>query len=254
MATLAARDENAALRKEAAKWSVVSAGSSGGALTGASIPTRQAAISRLGTNKSETAKAELLALLNQLLDGSLPKELELETLEAARQQTAPEVAAKLKQIDSAREAKGKLGPYLEALAGGDATLGKKLFLERQDIACARCHKVQGEGGEVGPELTGISRRQPREYLLESMVQPNASTAPGFGSVLVKIKNGQPVSGIVKSETKDELVINSPEDGLVTVKKADILAQEKALSAMPEGLGEILTRRELRDLLEFLATQ
>ena len=68
-----------------------------------------------------------------------------------------------------------------------------------------------------------------------------------------LKSGANSSGLVKSETADELVLDSPEDGKLTVKKADIVKRQRGLSAMPEGLDKLMTRRELRDLVEYLST-
>jgi quinoprotein glucose dehydrogenase len=60
------------------------------------------------------------------------------------------------------------------------------------------------------------------------------------------------AGLLKSETPERLEINSPEDGLLTVKKSDIKARERGLSGMPEELRQVLSRQDLRNLVEFLA--
>jgi ABC-type uncharacterized transport system ATPase subunit len=57
---------------------------------------------------------------------------------------------------------------------------------------------------------------------------------------------------LKSETPQILEINSPEDGLIQIKKADIKARERGLSSMPEELRQVLTKHDLRNLVEFLA--
>ncbi|MFM7553960.1 MAG: heme-binding protein, partial [Verrucomicrobiota bacterium] len=124
---------------------------------------------------------------------------------------------------------------------------------RAEVSCVRCHKVQGEGGEVGPELTGLGKKNGRAYLLTSILYPNAGIAAGFENVLVTLKGGQSHAGVIKSESATELVINSAEDGLVTVKKSEITAREKGLSGMPECFGDLLSKQDLRNLLEYLAT-
>jgi quinoprotein glucose dehydrogenase len=146
-----------------------------------------------------------------------------------------------------------LAKWRECLYGGSAEEGKKTFIERQDAACFRCHKINGEGGEVGPELAGIGATHPREYILESILFPNKSIAPGFESVIVTLKNGMSYAGLLKSETATELAINSAEDGLVTLKKADVKSRDRGLSAMPEEVGNILSKQDLRNLVEFLST-
>jgi len=86
-----------------------------------------------------------------------------------------------------------------------------------------------------------------------MLLPNRQIAPGFESVLVTLKNGATYAGVVKSENPEQLVINSPEDGLVPVNKSDIQSREKGLSPMPEGIAQILSRQDLRNLVEFLSS-
>jgi putative heme-binding domain-containing protein len=72
-------------------------------------------------------------------------------------------------------------------------------------------------------------------------------------VLVTMKDGTSYSGQVEKETDGELFINSPEDGDVRVKKSEIKSRERALSGMPEEFRQILTKHDLRNLIEFLAT-
>jgi len=72
-------------------------------------------------------------------------------------------------------------------------------------------------------------------------------------VLVDMRDGASFAGVVKSETEIELVLNSPEDGLMTLKKTEIKTRQRGLSAMPEDLVAAMSKRELRDLVEFLAT-
>ena len=138
------------------------------------------------------------------------------------------------------------------LAGGDAERGRKIFLEKVEVQCSRCHQVKREGGTVGPALDGIGARQTREYLLESIVAPNAKIAAGFESVLLTMKNGAMHAGAVKQETADWLELNSPEDGFLQLAKKDITERQRGLSGMPDGFGQTLTKRDLRDLVEFLA--
>jgi quinoprotein glucose dehydrogenase len=149
--------------------------------------------------------------------------------------------------------KDPVAKWRACLVGGSAEEGRKIFLERAEVSCVRCHKAQGEGGEVGPELTGIIDRHDRAYILTSIVHPNAAIAAGFENLLVTLKNGNSYAGVIKSETSAEIEINSPEDGLVKVAKADIKDREKGLSGMPEGFGDLLSRQELRHLVEFIAT-
>src|SRR4029079_11711818 len=119
-------------------------------------------------------------------------------------------------------------------------------------ACVRCHKLAGEGGDAAPDLTHIATRENRNSILESITFPNAKIAPGFQSAQVVLKNGLSNAGMVKRETEDELDLFSLEDGLVTIKKADIKTRSATLSGMPDNVREVLTRRQIRDLFDSLS--
>ena len=218
-----------------------------------SLSEKQSAITSLGTVAGASADKLLAQQLDALIAGTLPKELALEIVEAAATRPSPEVKARLEKYQSTKPPADKIAPYREALYGGNAAEGKKIFFEKVEASCLRCHKIGDEGGEAGPNLTGVASRKPREYFLESIVDPNAQIAAGFESVIVELKNGTSYAGILKSETDQELAINSPEDGLIKIKKENIKSRQKGLSGMLEGLKDVLTRRELRDLVEYLAS-
>lgn len=227
------------------------------ALENGSLAEKQSALATLAALDDADAAKLLSAWLDKLVAGQVAKELQLDVLEAVGKSqsllTSAATKEKLAKFEAARDAKDALAKWRECLYGGNAEEGKKTFIERQDAACFRCHKINGEGGEVGPEMAGLGTRHPREYILEAILYPNKTIAPGFESVLVTLKNGTSYAGLLKSETDTELVINSPEDGLLTVKKADVKTRDRGLSAMPEELGNILSKSDVRNLIEFLST-
>jgi putative heme-binding domain-containing protein len=129
-----------------------------------------------------------------------------------------------------------------------------LFHQKVELQCERCHKIEGQGTSiVGPDLTGIGAKHPREYLLRAIVDPNAELAPGFDYTTLTLTDGRVLSGLVQNETADELRLTPPTEGAapVVVQKAAI-RQRAAASPMPP-LVSLMTPRELRDLIEFLAT-
>ena len=226
-------------------------------LENGSVVQKQSALAALSGTEAAGALRLLSAWLDKLLAGQVPRELQLDVLEAVqgseRLLASVSTKEKLAKFEAARDSKDALAPWRECLYGGHADQGRKTFIERLDAACFRCHRINGEGGEVGPELAGIGERQSREYILESILFPNAKIAPGFESVLVTLKGGKSYGGVLKSESDTQIVIHSPEDGVLTLKKADIQARDHSLSAMPEGVTNILSREDLRNLVEFLAT-
>ncbi|HEY2952316.1 MAG TPA: HEAT repeat domain-containing protein [Verrucomicrobiae bacterium] len=254
---LALADAHESLRLEATRLQAQSqpaeaTGPLASALDKGTLAEKQNALSSLATVEGTAADDIISKQLDDLLANKAPKELHLDILEAAAQRTAPGIKDKLARFEGARPKNDPLAKFRETLFGGNADEGKKIFIENQAVACFRCHKVNGEGGEVGPELTGIALKKDREYLLESIVTPNTQIAPGFETLLVTMKNGTLYAGQFKKETDTELEINSPEDGLLKLPKASIKARDLGLSAMPEELASILSKRELRDLIEFLS--
>src|SRR5262249_36216581 len=150
--------------------------------------------STLGGVNVTWAQQMLAAQLDKLIAGKLPGEDELELLEATEKSTNDAVKAKRKQFDDARPKNDQLASYHESLLGGDAAVGKKIFFERQDVSCVRCHKIAGTGGVAGPDLSSVATRHERSYFLESIINPNAQIAPGFESVSIKVKAGKNYAG------------------------------------------------------------
>ena len=255
---LAQADADEGLRKEASKIQAQLKPGDATARLRTTLDTgtpgeKQSAFATLGTLNSTSADELLAQWVDKLLARQVPPALQLDVIEAAAKRTAPGVKEKLTKFERSRDANDDLRAYRECLTGGDAAEGRKIFLEKQEVSCVRCHKAGGEGGEVGPELTGIGSRQTREYLLDAIVYPNKQIAPGFENLIVTLNNGTAYAGLLKGENDTELELNSPEDGLMKLKKADIKSRERGLSAMPEEFRQILTKRELRDLVEFLST-
>jgi len=214
---------------------------------------QQAALAALGGLPDPAADELFAHWLADLLAGKVAKELQLDLLEAAAHRSAAPVKQALSLYRASKPKDDPLADYQETLFGGNSADGKQIFFARPDAQCVRCHKINGQGGDVGPDLTHVGAQKDRLYLLESIVLPNKNIAQGFESVRVTLKNGANYGGVLKSETTNELVLNSPDDGLVTVKKTDVETRQKSLSPMPEGIGQILSKQDLRNLVEFLSS-
>jgi putative heme-binding domain-containing protein len=140
--------------------------------------------------------------------------------------------------------KGLLKP--EAMTAADAKQGRALFTKH----CAACHKLYGEGGEVGPDLTG-SQRANLDYLLENVLDPSAVVPREFQVANFTLADGRLVSGIVLKETPDGLSVRTANE-TVTIVKGDIEQRKQTnQSIMPEGLFDALKPEEVRDLVAYL---
>jgi quinoprotein glucose dehydrogenase len=243
----------AALRLEASMNSSGAAARLSAALEKGSTAERQAALASLGSLKDPSADAILSQWMDRLAKDRVRRELRLDVLEAAAKRSSPEIKSQIAAYQAAKSKTDPLAPYDECMYGGDAAVGKTVFYDRPDVQCVRCHKINGQGGDVGPDLSHVSAQKDRHYLLESIVTPNAQIAQGFDSITVVLKDGDSASGVLKSENADQIVLQGADGNFVTVKKSDVQSRQKALSPMPEGLAQILTKQELRSLVEYLST-
>jgi quinoprotein glucose dehydrogenase len=219
------------------------------------LTEKQGALATIAAIPGAAAGDVVTKWVDLLTKGEVPAALALDVIEAGARRNDTVIASKLMQYRDAYPDDDDLAGWRETLTGGDAADGRRIFFERTDTQCFRCHKIGDEGGgEVGPNLAGLASRATREYILEALVHPNKAIAPGFDSVTVNLKDGRGFAGILKAETAEELSIFSIEDNeLVKVKTADIAQRAKGLSGMPEGLAQMLSKPDLRDLVEFLGS-
>ncbi len=213
---------------------------------------KQRALSQLATLKNEAADQVLLNATEELQANRLPRELQVDVIEAARSRGIASLNDALNKYESQLPSDDPLARFRVALAGGNAENGQRIFRSHAVAQCFRCHKIRGQGGDAGPDLSQLAARAPREHFLESMIDPNAKLAPGFGSVAYVLTDGRVVSGVVKAEDSNQVTVVTAEGQTVVIPVADIDERTAAKSAMPP-VGPILKLSEIRDVIEFLST-
>ena len=206
----------------------------------------------LAKHPSPKAAARIAEGVQSYLDGNLPSSVHLNVVEAARGRLTPELEKELLQYQTTVAEADSLGPWLLSLDGGDDEKGKKLFFERSELSCVRCHQVGRIGGQVGPVLTVIGKQKDRRYLLESIAIPSASIAKGYETAVIANDSGEVESGVVESESDDEIELVRGDGTLIKIPTDEIVARKTGLSSMPADLTKRLTARELRDLVAYLA--
>jgi quinoprotein glucose dehydrogenase len=201
---------------------------------------------------SDTLFVEALGKLKET-SGVSPSALEL--LDAAAKRTETSVKASLDAYKAAIAASADpLAPYLGSLHGGDAKKGGQIFESQPAAQCMRCHSAGGGhgGGDAGPSLEAVGKRGDAKFFLESLVNPGAKVAEGFGISSVTLKGGKIVSGIVVSDTADHVDLDNS-GKVLRVRKSDVDSMLPPVSAMPP-MGAILSPAELRDVVAWLGTQ
>jgi quinoprotein glucose dehydrogenase len=217
------------------------------------LDVQRAGWDALAMNLSEESTARIVQAVQDYLDGNLPSGVHLNVLEAAAGRLDPELDANLRQHQTTIAQTDSLGPWLASLDGGDPEHGKELFFERSDLSCVRCHQVDGVGGKVGPVLSDIGNAKDRRYLLESIAIPDATIARGYETTVVASDSGEVYSGVVQSENEDEIELILGDGSIARIDLEEIAARKKGISSMPEDLAKMLSARELRDLVAYLAS-
>jgi len=141
---------------------------------------------------------------------------------------------------------------LEGSADPDA--GRRVFFHSKLAACYRCHRVDGRGGDIGPDLSTIGRTD-RRRILESILQPSNEVGPSFQAWQIETSDGKSLTGMLIRTNLDESTYLDAQGSLFKVRSTDV-SERRGLptSIMPSGLPDMLTDQELRDLLAYLVSR
>ena len=136
-----------------------------------------------------------------------------------------------------------------AVAAADASRGRAVFQK----TCAACHVLYGEGGKVGPELTGANRAN-LDYILLNSVYPSLDVPHAYRTVSVLTVDGRVVNGVLAEEDVTKIVLRTPEQPRVVIAKEDIdFRKISPQSMMPDGQLDAMKPQEVIDLVKYLRT-
>ncbi|MEN3942634.1 PVC-type heme-binding CxxCH protein [Prosthecobacter sp. SYSU 5D2] len=139
--------------------------------------------------------------------------------------------------------KARLTP--EVLAKADLSQGRLMYQ-----ICSACHIMYGEGGKVGPDLTG-SGRSNIDYLLENIIDPSGVVSADYRMSVLTLKDGRVLSGVIARQDARTLTLRLLTEE-TTLEKAEIAKQETSpVSMMPEGLLMAFQPDQIRDLISYL---
>ncbi len=190
-------------------------------------------------------------------DGKLPEDLKTEAvtlLLAHRDRAIRDQAARV--LPMPKIADGRVLPPIGQLLHrrGDAAKGKDVFFRIGQTACAACHRVQGQGQWIGPDLSTIGTKYGKDELLKSILNPSAAIGYNFRSIVVGLADGRTITGLAVEESAERLVLKNAEGQRIVIKTADIEDRKTSeVSLMPEGLAQTMTDQQLVDLLAYLST-
>ena len=137
----------------------------------------------------------------------------------------------------------------EAMEKANAKRGRAVFSK----TCASCHLMYGEGGKIGPDLTG-SNRANLDYILLNSVDPSYDVPDGYKMTLIQTVDGRLLNGVVAEEDARRVILKTVEQPQVVIAKDDIEARKiSSKSMMPDGQLEQMKPQEMLDLIKYLRT-
>jgi putative membrane-bound dehydrogenase-like protein len=197
-------------------------------------------------------KQRLIVMLKAVEDGKIPpSDLDRTRLKvwenSADGEFLPHVRAVAAMIALGRR-KEVVESYMPALKlKGEAQRGKVLFEKN----CASCHRLEGVGHDVGPNLAALQARGP-ESILVNVLDPNREVNPQYVDYIVETSDGRVLTGLLSAETAVSITLKQPGGVLTTVLRADIdRIRGSGLSLMPEGLEKSLDQQALADVIAYI---
>ena len=142
-----------------------------------------------------------------------------------------------------------------ALKGqGSASRGRRLFSDPKGLACIKCHAIGKEGGAVGPELSSVGGKYPRDELIAAVLFPSAKISSGYEPSTLALNDGRVITGIVRNETASSVEIQDADAKSIRIDKSDIEVRKRSdVSLMPNGLAQGLSPQDFADLIAYLET-
>ena len=216
------------------------------------VPEQQATYEALSKLKGADAIALLDRQVDQLNAGTLSKETRLDLLDAVHTNKDASLVEKIKPYEAKQNTQGLLAGYIETLHGGNRQRGQDLFYRHAEAQCIRCHTIWEWGGDAGPVLEGIGAKRSPEDLLTSLIAPSEVLSLGYGVVTLELNDGATLAGIVQEETPEAITIKIGKEDTKTIPTSSIKERENIPSSMP-GVKEILSKKEIRDMVAFLVS-
>jgi putative heme-binding domain-containing protein len=200
----------------------------------------------IGTNDSQAKK--LVETLTESPNPNIAKEAQRVWQQSRWSPSPSPLEAQNKSSRSVQEWIQRL----DALEGKpDPDAGRRIFFHVAGAACAQCHRHDGRGNVVGPDLSFISKQGTRQQILESIIEPSREVAPQFYTTLLELSDGKQFTGILLRSSSNE-VYRDNFGQEVTFQKSEIENRKELRSSlMPSGLLDAMSDSQVRDLLAFL---
>jgi len=214
---------------------------------------RAAAVQEL---TATTRGAFLLA--RAIEDGELTGAARTEALAIAAQHPQAEVRDLFERFVPASQRVQRLGTSVDATRllamAGSAESGRELFFRDGTSTCKSCHRIAGQGTDIGPDLSQIGKKYPRPELLTHILEPSKLIDPKYVPYVLETTEGRVLSGLLIEKTDDIVRLRDAKNEEVKVPAGEVellVPQQKSL--MPELLLRDLTPQQVADLIAYLSS-
>ena len=219
-----------------------------------STSSTEATRAALETLTSSTRGA--LRLLHLLEAGGVGDSVRSEIVRYAGRHEAAEVRDLFETFIPVAERIQRLGTAVDPQEilelAADAERGKRVFFDNSAAACKTCHRIQGLGEVLGPDLSEIGKKYEADQLLTHILEPSKFMEPKYVPYLLETAEGKVLSGLLESQSNEEVVLRDAQNKSHRVPAEDVeLLVRQQKSIMPELLLRDLTRNEVADLLAYL---
>lgn len=216
-------------------------------------------------SKSRAAKLELLLsdtssalqLMLAIDGGELPADVRDAAVAAANASTLSHVRELFERYLPEEMRPKRLGSEIDVAAllalPGDPERGRRLFFETEGIQCKSCHKINGAGADVGPDLSKIGMKYDAARILDNVLNPSREIDPKFVVHLAVMADGRLESGLLVEQSDATVVLKDKKGELVRLPAGEIdeLARQQQ-SMMPDLLLRDMTAEQVADLLAYLS--
>jgi putative heme-binding domain-containing protein len=199
-----------------------------------------------------------LMLADAIGQGRIPASVQAEVLTASLKLPDATVRDLFERFVPDEQRVKRLGSVIKAeqllALKGSAERGRALFFKTGALQCVNCHRIDGTGSTLGPDLSQIGKKSTRAQILESLLEPSKRIEPQWVAYMLETTDGKVYSGLLKSKTDKEVVLGVVGDKEVRVPAAKMeRLTPLPKSIMPELLLRDLTAEQAADLLAFLAS-
>ena len=216
------------------------------------IEDQQVAYTVLAKGAGPAIDEIALSVISDLNTNKQTNGATLEMLDFVKSRKSEAVQAQLSTYDDYLRNADVMTQYASSMYGGNVERGRNIFAGGGASECMRCHMVNWSGGDVGPDLSDIGNIHNNAYLLQSIVDVGAAIAPGYGTVVLSMKDGRSITGIYQGENDTLIKLEREENLVEKFKFSEIESIKRPVSGMPP-MQRFLDAYQIRDLVAYLAS-